>query len=316
MMVERPSFFVVEKLIYLWYNINMDFHEAIEIYNKYFDKSYLSQEEEKELLDAILDLIEITKDPYFMTYYGGYFYEKRDFETAKKYYEMAAEFEYAPAYMCLGYIYYYGRVGEPDYKKAFKYYKKASLAGSDEATYKLADMYKNGYGVEQSYDKFVEMIESLYDKYNHFKLAPEARVGVLTRMARIRKGQGNTEEAIKIFLYAKDIIVNERLPVNPFFGDINVVKWITQDIYSMKEFDYNNFDLIDIFYLVDKANTISFDYKDVQITIQIKHDGEVHKIEYLGREYPSYENFLGKATIDNDTFAARTRSFKNFKVIN
>ena len=84
----------------------------------------------------------------------------------------------------------------------------------------------------------------------------------------------------------------------------------------MKEFDYNNFDLIDIFYLVDKANTISFDYKDVQITIQIKHDGEAHKIEYLGREYPSYENFLGKATIDNDTFAAKTRSFKNFKVIN
>ncbi len=293
----------------------MKIEEAFEIYNKYQDKSYLSKSEEDEFLNALLQIIETTKDPYFMTYYGGYFYEQKDFETAKKYYEMAADKKYPPAYMCLGYIYYYGRVGEPDYKKAFKYYKLASDCEMDEATYKLADIYKNGFGVEQNYDKFVEIIESLYDKYNHFKLDPASRVGVLTRMARIRKEEGNFEEAIKIFLYAKDIIVNERLPRCPFFGDISVLKFITQDIYAMKEFDNNNFDLFDVFYLVDKVSTVSFEYKEKQIEIQIEHDGEMNKIKCLGREYPSYEDFLSKATLDNEALVAKARVLKNFKFI-
>ena len=293
----------------------MKLNEAADLFDKYKERSYLKKEEEQEFLSAILSLIDITHDPYFMTYYGGFFYEKKDFETAKKYYEMAAEEKYPPAYMCLGYIYYYGRVGEPDYKRAFKYYKKASDCGMDEATYKLADMYKNGYGVEQSYDSFVSIIEGLYDKYTHYTLDPNSRVGVLTRMARIRKNQGNNDEALKIFKFAKDIIVNERLPINPFFGDINVLKWITQDIYSIKEFDYNNFDLFDVFYLVDKVKMVTFEYKGEIIEINIDYQNENIKVSCMGKVYSSYEEFLNKAVIGKENISSKSRSFKNFKIV-
>ena len=293
----------------------MTIHEAIDIYNEYQDKSYLTKEEEKAFLDAILFLIEETQDPYFMTYYGGYFYEKRDFKTAKKYYEMAAKKKYPSAYLCLGYIYYYGRVGEPDYDKAFKYYKLASDCDIDEAAYKLADMYKNGYGVQQSYETYVSIIEDLYDKYNHYKLDPASRVGVLTRMARIRKQEGNNDEAIKIFTLAKNIIVDERFSVNPFFGDINVIKWITQDIYSLKEFDYNSFDLFDVFYLLDKVHEISFKCDGKEITIQIDKKEEGYKITCMGKGYASYEEFLNKATLDGEAIVAKARAFSEFKKV-
>ena len=32
---------------------------------------------------------------------------------------MAADLDYIDVYECLGYIYYYGRVGDCDYKKAY-----------------------------------------------------------------------------------------------------------------------------------------------------------------------------------------------------
>ncbi|MBQ2582417.1 MAG: sel1 repeat family protein, partial [Erysipelotrichaceae bacterium] len=48
---------------------------------------------------------------------------------------------------------------EKDYDKAFHYYTKAMNNGLLKSRIKVADMYKNGYGVEQDMDKYVELIE-------------------------------------------------------------------------------------------------------------------------------------------------------------
>ena len=49
----------------------------------------------------------------------------------------------------MGYIYYYGRIGEKDYEKAFKYFVKGALDGHLCSLYKTGDFYKNGYFVEK-----------------------------------------------------------------------------------------------------------------------------------------------------------------------
>ena len=50
----------------------------------------------------------------------------------------------------MGYIYEYGRVGAPDYTKAYELYSRAAaLTESFEALYKLGNMYSRGKGVER-----------------------------------------------------------------------------------------------------------------------------------------------------------------------
>lgn len=74
---------------------------------------------------------------------------KKDFQLAKKYYEIAARLGSMNACENLGYIYYYGRVGEPDYEKSFKYFIKGSLNNRPISSYKIGDFYRNGYYVEK-----------------------------------------------------------------------------------------------------------------------------------------------------------------------
>ncbi|MCR5787375.1 MAG: hypothetical protein K6G28_06720 [Acholeplasmatales bacterium] len=61
----------------------------------------------------------------------------------------------------LGYLYYYHLI---DYDKAFKFFSIAAINGNVEATYKLSDCLKNGYGCLQNEIAAFRTIERLYDK--------------------------------------------------------------------------------------------------------------------------------------------------------
>ena len=54
--------------------------------------------------EAMEFLISERQDPADMLYLGGYYYDMKRFDLALKYYEMAASYDYDPAYECLGYI--------------------------------------------------------------------------------------------------------------------------------------------------------------------------------------------------------------------
>ena len=83
-------------------------------------------------------------------YYGGRVGGKPDYVNARKYYEVADRLGYTLASENLGYIFYYGFGTEIDYAKAYMYFTKAALTGRYEATYKLGDMFRNGYYVEKN----------------------------------------------------------------------------------------------------------------------------------------------------------------------
>ncbi len=75
---------------------------------------------------------------------GAKAYQNKDFETAIKYYEKAANAGNVIALSNLGYCYYYGRSIPVDKMKAKEYWDKAAIFGDIAAIYKLGDMYRNG----------------------------------------------------------------------------------------------------------------------------------------------------------------------------
>ncbi|MBR3637784.1 MAG: hypothetical protein IKN45_07655 [Lachnospiraceae bacterium] len=95
----------------------MTVEEARQIVQEFHDTSIYSDEDFFAFTEAMQFLIEEEQRPQDMLYLGGAYYEQKRFDLALKYYEMAASFDYDPAYECLGYIWYYGRTGERDYRK-------------------------------------------------------------------------------------------------------------------------------------------------------------------------------------------------------
>ncbi len=278
----------------------MTIKEAEKIVRGFDEGRKFTDEEEFMFIEAMNFLIEERKDPRDMMYLGGYYYEKKHFDLALKYYEMAASMDYDEAYECLGYIWYYGRTGERDYGKAFEYFTKMMNKGNLVATYKVADMYRNGYYVDKDMNKYKSMIEDLYEKVqdcrNVFDPVPE----VYTRLARIRTDEGKEEDAVNLYLNAKDWLA-QRIRHNAFFGNLNIMKWLIDDLYKLIEFDEDFFDFFDIYYLLNTPHKIRFYYEDEEMNLESVMEGDECVVCFNGKWYHSRDDFFKDAATKDGT---------------
>jgi tetratricopeptide (TPR) repeat protein len=273
----------------------MTIKEAEDIVRNFDEGKKFTDEEEFMFIEAMNFLIEERRDPHDMMYLGGYYYELKRFDLALKYYEMAAAMEYEGAYECLGYIWYYGRTGERDYKKAFEYFSKMMEKGHLVATYKVADMYRNGYYVEKDMDKYKSMIEDLYDKVQNCNNAFDPVPEVYTRLARIRTEEGKPEEAVNLYLMAKNRLA-QRIRYNAFFGNLNIMKWLIDDLYEIIEFDEDFFDFFDMYYLLKSPHKILFYYEDEEMNLESVMEGDECTVCFNGKWYHSRDDFFKDAT--------------------
>ena len=293
----------------------MTIKEAENIVRSFDEGRKFTDEEEFMFIEAMNFLIEERKDPRDMMYLGGYYYEKKHFDLALKYYEMAASMDYDEAYECLGYIWYYGRTGERDYGKAFEYFTKMMNKGNLVATYKVADMYRNGYYVDKDMDKYKSMIEDLYDKVqdcrNVFDPVPE----VYTRLARIRTDEGKEEDAVNLYLKAKDWLA-QRIHFNAFFGNLNIMKWLIDDLYKLIEFDKGYFDFFDLYYLLNTPHKIKFFYEDEEMNLESVMEGDECVVCFNSKWYHSRDDFFkDAATKDGTKLTAIYGDLYGFEVI-
>lgn len=132
----------------------MTVEEARKIQERYNNSSSATEEEDFLFTEAMDFLIQEENDPNDMLQLGGWYYGRREFDLALKYYEMASAFNVDAADECLGYIWYYGRTGEPDYEKAYDHFFRSMKRGNPVSTYKVADMYHNGYYVQKDEAKY------------------------------------------------------------------------------------------------------------------------------------------------------------------
>lgn len=288
--------------------------EAKSIIDEYEYKSVLTDDEEFMLLEALEFMINTTKETEWMVRLGGYHYDKRNFDLALKYYEMADELGDKWAAEGLGYIWYYGRTGGKDYKKAFDYYHKAMDNGNLKSMVKVADMYKNGYGVNQNYDMYVELIEAAYTYVKGVPYLSAPQPEVYTRLARIRQKQGRTDEAIDLYARAKDFLA-QRITYNPFFGDLNIMKWLEEDLYELIEFDRADFDLYDLYVLLKQPVKVAFAYDEKMYEVEsVEEDGSI-SIKFGDSWYRDIDDFFAKATIAGERIPVLYEKLYAFKVV-
>lgn len=275
-----------------------------QILDDYYDLTQPTYKDDIQLINALEYLIKETNNPEYMVELGGWYYGQKQFDLAEEYYLMAAKLDYNNAYECLGYIYYYGRVGQPDYEKAFYYYKLASDQGNLVAAYKLADMYKNGYYVQKDYPKYVQIIKSLYPLLqgatNTFDPVPE----IYSRLAKIYVEEGNEDQAIQLLLIAKEF-QSQRLIYSQFFGDLTIMKYIVNDLYSLIQFDPDYMDLFDLYYALQKPCKVAIEILGEDHIIEAKYEDGLFFICMDNKNYEDVDQFFLKAKINGEPISTQ-----------
>ena len=272
-----------------------------------------SEEDEFLYVEAMRFLIEEENNPNDMLHLGGYYYELRQFDLALKYYEMAAEFDIDAADECLGYIWYYGRTGERNYEKAFYHYSRSMNRGNLTCAYKVADMYKNGYYVEKDYDKYVSIIEELYPKVRNARYLNQPLPEIFTRLARIREKQNRPDEAIWLYYNAKGFLA-QRIRYNSFFGNLNIMKWLIDDLYQLVAFDENDFDFFDLYYLLNRPSKVTFTYAgETQYLESMPEDG-AYVVHFNDKWYHDRDEFFAKACVGDQRLTAIYYQLEDFEV--
>lgn len=284
--------------------MELTIEKAQQILDDYYDLTQPTYKDDIQLINALEYLIKETNNPEYMVELGGWYYGQKQFDLAEEYYLMAAKLDYNNAYECLGYIYYYGRVGQPDYEKAFHYYKLASDQGNLVAAYKLADMYKNGYYVQKDYPKYVQIIKDLYPKIqgatNTFDPVPE----IYSRLAKIYVEEGNEDQAIQLLLIAKEF-QSQRLIYSQFFGDLTIMKCIVNDLYSLIQLDPDYMDLFDLYYALQKPCKVAIEILGEDHIIEAKYEDGLFFICMDDKNYEDVDQFFLKAKINGEPLSTQ-----------
>ena len=292
----------------------MTVSEAKKMIRRYYDISKPTEEEDFQYVEALTFLWEETKDPRLLLELGGWDYEKRRFDRALKYCEMAAEYKLPDAYNCLGYIWYFGRTGDKDYAKAFRYYSLAAASGNTEAAYKVADMYKNGYYVEKDYEKYKSIIRELYQKIESEDRLFEPVPQILIRMARILTEEGQVGEAVELYWHAKYFLA-QRLQINAFFGDLNNMKWLIEELYQLIEFDRDDFDFYDLYELLRRPCQAVFQYNGKKHRVSAVEENGECVICFDDKWYRTRDDFFQNASIGNEKLTAIYDDLYCFEVV-
>ena len=290
----------------------MNSSEAHEIIDRYYQRNVHSEDETFEYTEALSYLITEKNDPRAMMELGGHYYELREFDLALKYYDMAAALDYEAANECLGYIWYYGRTGTKDYEKAFRYFSAAAKKGNIVARYKIADMYKNGYHVEKDYGKYKQIIRELYPEVRGAKNVFEPLPEIYTRLAHIEAEEGNADRAVDLYWDAKNFLA-QRIRFNPFFGNLNIMKWLIEDLYKLTPADPSDMDLFDMYYWLLEPVEITFRYQGERYRISCVNEEGENVIMFGDKWFRNVDDFFKKAQIDGKLLTEINRDLYDFR---
>ncbi len=275
----------------------MTTQEAKKLRREYYDNPNPNEEDSFLYTEALDFLIRETGSSDYMVELGAHYYKQRDFDLALKYYEMAAAKDNLYAISNLGYVWYYGRTGEKNYEKAFYYFDRARKLGDLIAAYKVADMYKNGYYVEKDYAKYKEIVEGLYPRVRNARRLDEPLPEVFSRLAGIRSREGKTAEALELYDTAREFLA-QRIAVEPFFGDLTVMKWLIRDIYALRPFDPEDADLYDLYHILASPSLVRFRCNGREYEAEAFDDNGETGVRFGDRYFRSADDFFRKAEIE------------------
>lgn len=277
----------------------MDRKEASRIVRVLFDKesrTFLSKEDKFQLKEALQYLSEVEHDPRAMATLGGIYYEEENYPLAEKYYLSSYEAGNKEIASGLGFIYFYGRTGTPDYQKAMRYFSEAADNGDLEAAMKIADMYRDGLGVKADKDEYEKRVRSLYDEAimddNVFAPVPE----LAHRLAAIDIEKGNEEEA-KYVLKKGRLYITTRIRYNAFWGNFIVARRIEALMDKLGMIDHRMPNFFDLLQLLKTPSEFVLIYGGEQHHISSFADEGKIRVKFDDKAYSSIEDFFRKAGI-------------------
>lgn len=310
--------------------------------------------DEAEFEEACHFLMEVIGDTKVAEALGGYYYGKRRYDLALKYYTLAAENGTTYAWIGLGYIWYYGRLGVRDYEKAYHSFakvielltgrsiecdtfwmldKKVKIHNKNKydqyinAAYKLADMYRYGLYVEESWEHFAYLIRQLYDMIcSHDMNFDDHMPEIYLRMADVLLAEPASEagkqvrgigdkkkEALDILLRAKDYMAI-RLDYSQFFGNFSVMKSIVRKIYSLTEFVPEKADLYDLYYVLQTPCRVSFLCDETRHEVFSEREGQEIVVCLDEIWYHTIDDFMMKGKINGRSIPDANFDCHDFRI--
>jgi len=279
--------------------------QAIKIRDEYYNKRTHSKKDDEDLMEALI-LLSDDGDSEATTWLGGMYYGMKKFDLAEKYYLKASEEGNSGAMNGLGYIYYYGRLGTPDYEKAYKYYKMSADLGDISSIIKVSDMYKNGYYVEKdlskSYDTLMQALGKVgNDGHKIFFHYPE----IASRIASIKFKKGEIEDGIEYMYQARDVLIQRIARTDSFWGDLTIMSIIEAELFQYDEDIKYNYCIYNLFELLKVPSKHKFSYYDEFYTVEsFKEEDGTISVNYNDKWYKSVRDFFSYAMVGKEKLTA------------
>lgn len=216
--------------------------------------------------------------------------------------------------LAMGEAEYFGKLGKPNYKKAYEYFLHSAKLGSTEANYFIGQMYKYGLYVKKDMQKYMDLTYGVYDFYveNDAEYAMLCIDYVILELAKIERQRRNFDKSIEFCLQARENAV-----LNCFYGGnvSNTLCEVIKLLYELTEFDGSDMDLFDLLYLFEKPCKVRIKFRDEQIIAQsIAFNGGM-MIECGGNYFRNTKEFLNKYTIQGKSIVKLYEDVEDIEVI-
>ena len=217
----------------------------------------------------------------------------------KKYLEMGAEEDSFVLKEELGFLWYYGLCGKPDYEKAYRYFIEAK---GKRSKYMLADMYSCGQYVRKDKARSRKILEQLFDEVeSDYKetifwdstVFPE----VALRLARLNIEEEQESLSDLECLISARKILSVRQKNSPFWGNLKTMRSILRTIELMTEKDSELIDLYDLLTFEREKAVVTFECDGVKKRLDIFPNGGEVVYQFEDRWFHGAEDFLEKARI-------------------
>ncbi len=280
-------------------NQNMDKEQAWDIVRSLDRKGRsapLSESDVYQREEALHYLCEVEGDSEAMACLGGLYYEAEKYPLAEKYYLMS--YENGNKYIAsgLGFIYFYGRVGTPDYEKAFRYFSEAKELGDKEAAMKIADMYERGLGVEKDEKKYEGILRELWKELENSRDLFDPVPEIAHRLAYLDMQREENEEAAEL-LNRGWIFIVQRIYYSAFWGNFIVARRTEKLLGELGLVDEETPRIFDLFYCLREPRKYSLLYGGRRYSISSFEDEGKTRVQFGEKVFASIEDFLRQAVV-------------------
>lgn len=109
--------------------------------------------------------------------------------------------------------------------------------------------------------------------------------------------------------------IAEKIEYNPFFGDLNVMKWLIDDLYELIGVDMSDLDLYDLYYLMKEPCKVEFLYEGKTYEVESFREEDGVSVYFLGKWYRDIDEFFKKAKIDGERVPVLFSRLYGFKKV-